>query len=70
MFIDSVYPKYFITDPVRCFDSGFILQNDHDETGFGTFGEILHGIIGIKKEVIIPDNRAVPDTINFFLNFM
>lgn len=65
---DVVYPKYSRMDPVMLNLSGFSEQRDHLYIGGCTPGATLHGMIGIKIEVISVAAAMIPEDINFFLN--
>jgi hypothetical protein len=67
---EVVYPRYSVIDPNVLTLSGFKEQSFQEYIGFGTFGAVLHGIIGIKTEVINAPADIIPEYINFFLNFI
>ena len=65
---DDVYPRYSVMDPRDEILSGFKEQRVHLWIGFGIFGDILHGIIGIIIETIKADVETIPEYINLFFS--
>ncbi|MBU3923286.1 MAG: hypothetical protein KJ592_00040 [Nanoarchaeota archaeon] len=63
-----VYPKYSMIDLDEDILSGFREHSVHLYIGFGIFGPVLHGMIGIKIEVINAVAEMIPEYINFFFN--
>lgn len=68
--IDVVYPKYSTIDLVLLNLSGFREHIPHLYIGFGTFGAVRHGIIGIKTEAINATAETTLEYINFFFSLI
>ena len=64
----AVYPKYTLIDPKVLIWSGFKEQRVHLYIGFGIFGAIRHGIIGMNIEDISVVVEIIKEYIIFFLN--
>ena len=54
--------------PMEWILSGFSEQSVQEYIGFGTPGAILHGIIGMKIDVINVAAEMIPEYITFFFN--
>jgi len=67
---ETVYPKYSVIVPITFILSGLREQSVHEYIGFGTPGAVLHGIIGIKIDVINAVAEIIPEYITFVLNFI
>ena len=65
---DVVYPKYSVIDPKPEILSGFSVQSAHLYIGFGIFAATLHGIIGMRIDIISVAVATIPEYINLFLN--
>jgi hypothetical protein len=50
--------------------SGFSEHSVHLYIGLGILGAILHGMTGIRIDVINASAEMIPEYINFFLNCM
>ena len=65
---EVVYPKYSMMVLMVLNLSGFREHSDHLYIGFGTFGAIRQGIIGIKIEIISVAAETMLEYISFFFN--
>lgn len=57
-------------DPMDDILSGFREHKVHLYIGFGIFGAVLHGISGIKIEVIRVNVDIIPEYIRLFFSCM
>jgi len=65
---DVVYPRYSVIDPREDVLSGLREQRVHLYIGFGTFGAIRHGMIGINIELTKTAVEAMAEYITFCFN--
>ena len=56
--------------PITFILSGLREQRVQEYIGFGTPGAVLHGMIGIKIDVINVAAEIIPEYVTFVLNFI